>query len=154
MQHVFTLPFFSHWTIAISLADDLVQRLTIEANNELSDNPPQHLINAVQAYVDGTTDALDLPHKLHATPFQARVLHALKTVPRGHVISYQSLSDSLNSHPRAIGQALKRNPLPLIFPCHRVKAKKHIGGFMGELAGDKIDLKQAIIYLESVKIRA
>ena len=35
---------------------------------------------------------------------------------------------------RAVGQVMKRNPLPIIFPCHRVVAAQSIGGFSGGLA--------------------
>ncbi|OAD69219.1 hypothetical protein PHYBLDRAFT_116629, partial [Phycomyces blakesleeanus NRRL 1555(-)] len=54
-------------------------------------------------------------------------------VPKGQVTSYKSLSDSLKSGPRAVGQALRVNPfMPLPVPCHRViTSNLSIGGFAG-----------------------
>ncbi|KAI8099640.1 6-O-methylguanine DNA methyltransferase, partial [Halteromyces radiatus] len=54
-------------------------------------------------------------------------------IPKGQVTTYKALSDALNSHPRAVGQALRINPFcPLPIPCHRViMSNKAIGGFNG-----------------------
>ncbi|WP_459695715.1 methylated-DNA--[protein]-cysteine S-methyltransferase [Lactococcus petauri] len=48
---------------------------------------------------------------------------------------------------RAVGQALARNPLPVILPCHRVTRKDgSLGGFMGQEAA--VDIKQKILNYE------
>ena len=56
------------------------------------------------------------------TPFQEKVLLATLEIPRGRTLSYKVLAEKIG-HPkafRAVGTALKKNPLPLIIPCHRV----------------------------------
>ena len=56
------------------------------------------------------------------TPFRRSVLLALCQVPCGQVTTYQALSNFLYSSPRAVGNALRNNPLAPTVPCHRVVA--------------------------------
>ena len=44
----------------------------------------------------------------------------IASVPYGETLTYGSLAVQLDSAPRAVGQACKRNPFPIIIPCHRV----------------------------------
>lgn len=66
------------------------------------------------------------------TPFQRKVWEVVKTIPRGETRSYKWVAEKV-SHPRAVravGQALKKNPLPGIIPCHRViRSDGSLGGF-------------------------
>ena len=64
-----------------------------------------------------------------ATPFQARLRDALMMIPSGEVRTYGELAGLLASAPRALGQSLGANPLPILIPCHRVVAADGIGGF-------------------------
>ncbi len=74
----------------------------------------------------GAVDLADMP------PFISAVLAALRDVSCGDVVSYGQLA-ALAGNPRAaraVGQAMHRNPLPLVIPCHRVIAHGgRIGGF-------------------------
>lgn len=56
------------------------------------------------------------------TPFQKNVYGVLKKVPKGKVVTYQDLAQAIGKKgaSRAIGSAMRRNPIPLIIPCHRV----------------------------------
>lgn len=67
------------------------------------------------------------------TPFQFKVYDLVAQIPKGQVTSYKVLSETLKSHPRAVGQALRVNPFcPLPIPCHRVIATDYsLGGFNG-----------------------
>ena len=66
------------------------------------------------------------------TLFRRSVLLALCQVPCGQVTTYQALSTFLHSSPRAVGNALRNNPLAPTVPCHRVvAADMSIGGFGG-----------------------
>jgi methylated-DNA-[protein]-cysteine S-methyltransferase len=64
-----------------------------------------------------------------ATPFQARMRPALLAIPAGETRTYGALARTLNTSPRALGQALGTNPLPILIPCHRVVAANGPGGF-------------------------
>lgn len=74
-----------------------------------------------------------LPLKPHGTPYQLRVWNALLVIPVGRTITYGELAKTLESSPRAIGQACKKNPVTLFIPCHRVVGKQGYGGYMGKV---------------------
>lgn len=66
------------------------------------------------------------------TPFQKKVYQIVKTIPYGEVRSYQWVAEKIDKPraARAVGQALKKNPWPIIIPCHRVIRKDgSLGGF-------------------------
>ncbi|HET9843661.1 MAG TPA: methylated-DNA--[protein]-cysteine S-methyltransferase [Gammaproteobacteria bacterium] len=90
---------------------------------------------------------------LSGTPFQLKVWDALTKIPAGSTITYGHLAKALNSSPRAIGGACKSNPCPIIIPCHRVVAAKHLGGFAGCLTGSKIKLKHWLLQHEASFIK-
>lgn len=97
---------------------------------------------------------LDIFHELNAkTAFQRRVLQALQNISYGETSTYGDFAKSIGTHPRAIGQALKSNPLPLIYPCHRVLSKTGLGGFMGQAKGERCDIKQQLLSLEQNSAR-
>jgi O-6-methylguanine DNA methyltransferase len=65
-------------------------------------------------------------------PFQQRVYHAARDIPRGQTLSYGEIATRIGSPgaARAVGQALGQNPFALIIPCHRVLAANgKPGGF-------------------------
>ena len=65
------------------------------------------------------------------TEFQRRVYLALLDVPKGSIITYGELALKVGcKSPRAIGNALHKNPFALLVPCHRViRANGEIGGY-------------------------
>ena len=72
-------------------------------------------------------------HALSKTAFQKRVLLHLLQIPEGRYTTYGALASFLASSPRAVGNALRRNPLAPSVPCHRVVASdSSMGGFGGE----------------------
>ena len=78
------------------------------------------------------------------TLFEARVYKAVLSIPLGETRSYKWVAKKAGSARalRAVGQALKRNPYPLIIPCHRViKSDKKIGGYAFGLKQKKILLQ-------------
>jgi len=100
-------------------------------------------------YFSKLSSNITVPHQLTCrSTFQQKVLMALIDIPYGETITYGELAQTVNTYPQAIGQALKSNPLPLIYPCHRVVSKKGIGGFMGQRAGKQCDLKSLLLQLE------
>jgi O-6-methylguanine DNA methyltransferase len=67
------------------------------------------------------------------TPFAVKVYKAVLSIPLGQVRSYKWVAQKAGSRHayRAVGQALRYNPYPLIIPCHRViRNDKKIGGYM------------------------
>ncbi|WP_457570150.1 methylated-DNA--[protein]-cysteine S-methyltransferase [Desulfurobacterium sp.] len=63
------------------------------------------------------------------SPFQKKVFSEISAIPPGKTATYGEIASKLKTSPRAVGQALKRNPFPLIIPCHRIVGAKDLGGF-------------------------
>ena len=82
--------------------------------------------------------------------FTRKVLNELRKIPYGETRSYGWLAKKVGKPgaARAVGQALKRNPIPIIIPCHRIiRDDGTIGGFsMG------VNIKERLLALEGVKI--
>jgi methylated-DNA-[protein]-cysteine S-methyltransferase len=91
----------------------------------------------------------DLPLDLRGTAYQRRVWHALREVPAAHTLSYGQLARQLHSAARAVGQACRRNPVPLVVPCHRIVSSQGIGGFGGAVAGPTLNIKQVLLAHEA-----
>jgi len=87
--------------------------------------------------------------QLHGTEYQRQVWHALTTIPLGKTQTYGDFAHSSRAAPRAIGNACRRNPIPIIFPCHRIVAKTHLGGFSGATTGVFMDTKRWLLRHES-----
>ncbi len=97
-------------------------------------------------YFAGKRTTFNLPLKLTGTEFQNKVWTKLQEIPYGEVISYSALASLIN-HPksaRAVGNALNKNKLLIVVPCHRVVAKHGLGGF-----GANLSLKIQLLELEN-----
>jgi methylated-DNA-[protein]-cysteine S-methyltransferase len=82
---------------------------------------------------------------ISGTPFQRRVWLETRKIPHGKTTSYKSIAKRLNHKGfRSVGQALARNPLVIVIPCHRVlRSDGSLGGFGGGLK-----LKEFLLSLE------
>jgi methylated-DNA-[protein]-cysteine S-methyltransferase len=113
----------------------------------MSLRPLEDLIGRFQAYFSG--QRVDFPDKLDlsgATPFQCDVWQAARLIPYGQTRTYAWLAAQVGNPgaARAVGQALGRNPLPIIVPCHRVVSNSgSLGGFSGGL-----EMKRFLLTLE------
>ena len=77
------------------------------------------------------------------TTYQKKVWNSLLVIPAGRTVTYGDLSHQLNSSPRAIGQACKKNPLTIFIPCHRVIGQTNLGGYMG--SSDAMQYKKNLL---------
>jgi len=113
--------------------------------------PVAAAVEQVRLYLLGETRAVDLPVDLsHLTPFQRRVLEEARRVPRGQVRTYAHIANSIGNPKavRAVGQALRRNPIPIVVPCHRIVASDGtLGGYGGKLRDQR---KLSLLKLEGV----
>jgi AraC family transcriptional regulator of adaptative response/methylated-DNA-[protein]-cysteine methyltransferase len=100
-----------------------------------------------QALMGGS--ALPLGLHLRGTNFQLKVWEALLRIPEGAVVSYDELAAWIGEPgaARAVGNAVGRNPIPLLIPCHRVVRKS--GDFGGYRWG--LPRKKAILGWEMAK---
>ncbi|KAI0853858.1 methylated-DNA--cysteine S-met [Daldinia vernicosa] len=91
------------------------------------------------------------------TPFEKKVWSLLCQIPRGHVSTYALLAAHLGSSPRAVGNALRRNPFAPEVPCHRVVATGGaLGGFKGKWPKDgegiTLDEKRKLLRGEGIRL--
>ncbi len=85
-------------------------------------------------YLAGRRRRFNVPLNPTGTPFQKRVWKELLSVPYGKTVSYKELADAAGCRhgARAVGYAMKSNPIPIFIPCHRVIRKDgSIGGYTG-----------------------
>jgi methylated-DNA-[protein]-cysteine S-methyltransferase len=106
-------------------------------------------------YFAGKRRDFDLPLAPDGTEFQRRVWDALRTIPFGETRTYGDVSAQVGI-PRgsqAIGQANRRNRIPIVIPCHRVLAAGGIGGYSGDgPTGKKVDTKRWLLRHEGVEV--
>ena len=108
---------------------------------------PECLKQEIARYFDGSlkefTQNISL---LSGTEFERKVWLALRQIPYGETRTYKWMAQQVGSpkSSRAVGQALKKNPIPILLPCHRViESDGKLGGFaLGE------NIKRRLLQLE------
>jgi methylated-DNA-[protein]-cysteine S-methyltransferase len=126
--------------IELELAGDICHHITLGATRAPECSPDHPIALWLRAYFIGKQFALPAIAPPN-TPFQKRLRKALLEIPSGEVRTYGELAKTLNSSPRATGQALGANPLPILIPCHRIVAANDLGGFAYGLTWKKRLLK-------------
>ncbi len=103
----------------------------------------------LRAYFAGERIQFDLPLDLERlTPFQLAVLQTARRIPPGMTWTYGQIAEAMGKPraSRAVGQALGRNPVPIVIPCHRVVASDgSLGGYSG---GGGLKSKRFLLTLE------
>ena len=81
----------------------------------------------------------------------AKIYRAVSLIPYGETRTYGEVAEAAGTHARVVGNAMSRNPTPLIVPCHRVVGADGLGGFSPDIA-----IKKELLALEkkTVKKRA
>jgi methylated-DNA-[protein]-cysteine S-methyltransferase len=86
------------------------------------------------------------------TSFQAEVYRAIAEIPHGETRTYGWVASQIGkaSAARAVGQALRKNPLPILVPCHRVLSSSSMGGFLGatDPSLPELQFKRRLLLLE------
>lgn len=106
-------------------------------------------LNQIRDYLDGQRTDFDLSTDISIlTDFQQQVLQATQQIPRGRIATYMDIARKIGNPKavRAVGQALGRNPIPIVIPCHRVIASNgSLGGYSG---GGGLETKAKLLQLE------
>jgi methylated-DNA-[protein]-cysteine S-methyltransferase len=107
---------------------------------------PSALAEDIIAYVEGRASCPDVELDLSGfTEFQRRVIAMVQAIPRGQTLTYGEVA-LLAGRPgaaRAVGQVMAANPFAILVPCHRVVARKGMGGF-----GWGLEVKKRLLELE------
>lgn len=99
------------------------------------ENPDLEVVKQLCEYFKGVRREFDVEFELRGTDFQVRVWRELLNIPYGSTVTYKELAEKIGKPRafRAVGNALAKNPLPILVPCHRVVSKNDLGGFGGGL---------------------
>lgn len=121
---------------------------------------PGPVLSAAAAWLDeyfaGKSPEPEFPLHLAGTPFQREVWKIIQSIPRGQTMTYGQIARQLAADrgitrmaSQAVGQALSKNPVCLVIPCHRVLGS---GGKLTGYAGG-LERKKALLDLEGACIR-
>jgi methylated-DNA-[protein]-cysteine S-methyltransferase len=115
--------------------------------------PEQVLRRDVEAFLKGKKPNFSKYPLPEGTDFQRACWKACRKIPYGQTRTYQWLAEQAGSPnaARAAGQAMRRNPMPVVVPCHRVVGSGGwIGGFAGSArpTGASVDLKRWLLSVE------
>ncbi len=95
-----------------------------------------------------------LPIRLHGTTFQEKCWMLLQKIPYGRTVTYKDIAEELSKETQsgkmscqAVGQAIGKNPIAIIVPCHRVIGSN--GTLTGYAGG--LDLKEKLLAIENEK---
>jgi len=82
----------------------------------------QDILRQFDAWFAAEAQDFDLAFFATGTPFQLQVWEETMRIPYGQTLSYQELAARIGKPKavRAVGAALKANPVPILVPCHRV----------------------------------
>lgn len=127
------------------------------------DASARRVCRELSAYLHNPKHRFHLPLSQDGTEFQQRVWRALQRIPAGKAFSYGDLARTLKTGPRAVGNACRANPIPIVVPCHRVVASGYgdaqgrasaargrkpgaaMGGFMGKTSGRALAIKDWLL---------
>ncbi len=115
------------------------------AIERVPDAAAREVLDQLFHYFENPDWRFELRLEMRGTPFQRRVWQALRGIPSGSTCSYGELARELGSSARAVGGACRRNPIPIVVPCHRVVAAGGVGGFMGQRDGEALAIKQWLL---------
>jgi methylated-DNA-[protein]-cysteine S-methyltransferase len=131
---------FGLWVVSVSWQGNAVYRVHLGRSGE--EGPVHPLIHR---YLSGQevdfsgvaspTDDLD--------GVSGAIYRAVRGVGYGETATYGEIAAEVGTSPRAVGQAMARNPTPLVVPCHRIVSKNGIGGFTPPL-----EIKRDLLALE------
>jgi len=138
-------------TVTIILHHNTIRKITLTQSHQSMGNVENaiDILDDINSYLDSkridfSRYTVDLGN---LTDFQKRVLAEVKQIPYGMTVTYGILARDLQTSPRAIGNALSRNPAPIVIPCHRVLGKHGIGGFTSG-----VTIKKHLLRVEGVSI--
>ncbi len=127
------------------LADDMALQVA-------EDRLAAQVVSQLQRYFEQADWHFSLPLQPVGTAFQLAVRQQLQQIPMGEVRTYGEIARVLGSGARAVGNACRKNPLPVVVPCHRVVAANGPGGFAGQTQGRNMTIKGWLLAHEGVII--
>lgn len=112
----------------------------------------RHVAHELEAYYADPRHVWKLTLAPSGTPFRLRVWQALMEIPAGRTRTYGEIAAEVGSSPRAVGQAVGDNPIPIVIPCHRVLSAHGLGGFMHGTEGFPLEVKKWLLHHEGIEV--
>jgi methylated-DNA-[protein]-cysteine S-methyltransferase len=143
---------FAH--LGIRIVDSKLAAIDfIESETEIkpADEATVNVCKQIRRYLDDpANEQFDISYAFSATPFQRKVWSELEKIAPGKVVTYGELAKKLGTSARAVGNACRQNPVPVVIPCHRVVSASGIGGYAGHTSGDLLKIKSWLLQHEGL----
>ena len=111
------------------------------------DSAPKSFVKELGDYFQGADRGFNQKIKfLEGTDFEKKVWSCLKNIPFGETRTYKWIAEKIGnpSATRAVGQALSKNPVPIVLPCHRIiESDGSIGGY-----SSGVNIKRRLLEME------
>jgi methylated-DNA-[protein]-cysteine S-methyltransferase len=160
------VPFVIHWLEKCSGAEDVLKiktpagKLVLYSQQDVitkadwapDDNlDPQHhdLQQRFKQYWLNVDIPINIKLLKQGSAYRHKVWAELCKIPFGETMTYSALAGKIGSSARAVGNACRDNPYPVIIPCHRVVSVSGMGGYCGQTEGDFIAIKYKLLDYEA-----
>ncbi len=155
--------FLGPFALISDATGELLSSTWVDIQNDATDFAPQsqaeanllpRLVSQLEQYFAGEAVEFDDVATPPGSPFFERCWQACRLIPRGETCSYAELAASAGTSTgaaRAAGQAMRRNPLAVIIPCHRVVGSDgQLHGYSSsqDPAGPHLAIKRALLHME------
>lgn len=141
---------FKYGNICVFASTRVIEKISILHNKFLEEKPnnlTKQCIAQIQEYLMRKRQTFDCNFHLIGTEFEKLVWLETLKIPYAKVITYKELAERI-ARPkayRAVANALRKNRLPLLIPCHRVISSTGVGGYSAGL-----EIKKFFLYLEGM----
>lgn len=139
---------FAYWDVEVEWEGDIVYYVRFKPRFSGTPGPVPRIIRLFLAgkalEVSGYRSQAFLVEGSYAHIYR-RVLD----IPYAKTATYGTIAREVHTGPRVVGLAMKRNPTPLLIPCHRVVAQNGIGGFSPD-----IRIKEELLALEKKTLQS
>ena len=128
---------------------EFLKRFDPRARREKNPKSVERIMVQLSEYFAGKRSRFDLAVDLSTlTQFQKTVLEVTCRIAPGKVWTYHRVAEAMRRprSSRPVGQALARNPVPIVIPCHRVIASN--GALRGYSGGSGLKAKRWLLQLE------
>lgn len=106
-------------------------------------------ITQIREYLNGSRKEFKINYSLDTSAFQKEILDLTVLIPYGEKLTYGELAQKAGRKcARAVGSVMRKNPIPIIIPCHRVIGKSNPYAYSG---GTGEHIKKFLINLEEIK---
>jgi methylated-DNA-[protein]-cysteine S-methyltransferase len=136
-------------TLSLTHINSVICQLDWDLNPPVNDSQDHELHQKFAAFWIDPSQTISVKLLKQGSDYRHRVWKALNNIPLGTTLNYSGLANIINSSARAVGNACRDNPYPVIIPCHRVVSVSGMGGYCGQTEGDLMTIKSKLLNYES-----